>query len=136
MFRDQFISRQDGFFLAVIAERPVAQHLEPRQVPSVAAHLVKVVVLAAHAHAGLDRDGTAVAALFLAQEHILELVHPGVGEQQGGVILRNDAAGGNKRMVLVGKIVYERLADFKVIHGCNLRRKTTRQTPAAWRLWL
>ena len=50
------------------------------------AHVLQIVVLAAGAHAALGRGGAPVGALLAAQEHVLELHHAGVGEQQGGVV--------------------------------------------------
>ena len=50
----------DGVGLEVVAEAEVAQHLEEREVPVGAADVVEVVVLAAGAHALLDRGGAEV----------------------------------------------------------------------------
>ena len=50
------------------------------------ADVVKVVVLAAGADALLGRRGAGVRALVEAEEHVLELVHAGVGKQQRGII--------------------------------------------------
>ena len=47
----QFPGPGDGFLLVVVAERPVAEHLEEGVVRVVAADVVQVVVLAGHAHA-------------------------------------------------------------------------------------
>jgi hypothetical protein len=50
------------------------------------ADIFEIVVLAAGADALLGGGGAEVVALFLAEENFLELVHPGVGEEQGGVV--------------------------------------------------
>ena len=48
--------------------------------------VVEVVVLAADAHALLRRRGARVVALLAAEEQVLELVHPGVGEEQRRIV--------------------------------------------------
>ena len=58
-----------------------------------AAHVFKVVVLARNAQALLTGGGAAVCALFFAQKQFFKLHHARVGEQQGGVVGRNDGAG-------------------------------------------
>ena len=76
----------DGLALEVVAEREVAEHLEEGVVARGLADLVEVVVLAARADALLRRGGARVVALLRAEEHVLELVHPGVGEEQRRVV--------------------------------------------------
>ena len=68
--------------LEVVAEREVAEHLEERVVAQRRPDVVEVVVLAADAHALLRGRGARVVALLPAEEHVLELVHPGIREQQ------------------------------------------------------
>src|SRR5205085_5631895 len=63
------------FFLEVIAERKIPEHLEERVVARRLADLVEIVVLAAGAHALLRRRRALVRALLDAGEHVLELVH-------------------------------------------------------------
>ena len=74
-------------------------------------------MLAAGAHAFLRGGGARVAALVKAEEDILELIHPGVGKQQGWVIVRHQRAGGNDLVTLGGEKVEELLADFGGFHG-------------------
>jgi len=74
--------KRDRLGLVVIAERPVAEHLEKGVMVGVAADRFEVVVLA--------RDSEALLAVHHAhrlrradsEEVILERHHPGVGEQQ------------------------------------------------------
>ena len=54
------------------------------------ADIFEIVVFAAGAHAFLASGGAIVIAGFEAEENVLELVHPGVGEEQGGVVGRNE----------------------------------------------
>ena len=76
----------DGLELVVLAEAPVAEHLEEGEVAAGAADLVDVVVLAGQAHALLDRrrPGRVVRHRLLAEEVRDELHHPRVGEHRGG----------------------------------------------------
>ena len=68
--------------LEVVSKREIPEHLKEGVVPRGMAHLLKVVVLAARAHALLTR-GRAPASLrgfLVSEEHLLELHHPRVGE--------------------------------------------------------
>src|SRR5882762_3573516 len=81
---DKFPGPRDGFLLEVIAEGPVAEHLEKRVVIGVEADVVEVVVLATGANAFLRVGSPAwsVGTLHLAEEDGHKLVHPGVREQK------------------------------------------------------
>ena len=63
-------------------------------------HVFKVVVLAAGTHTTLRRSGTRVITGVFACEYILELHHSRVGEQQGGIIARNERRRGDNRVPL------------------------------------
>ena len=80
----------DGLLLEVVAESPVAQHLEHRVVVGVDADLFQVVVLATHAQAFLGVGHTGVRGFFVPQEIVLEGVHAGIGEEKRGVVLHHD----------------------------------------------
>ncbi len=54
------------------------------------ANVVQIVVLSARPHALLRAGGAGVVALLPAGEHVLELHHPGVGEEKRRVILGNE----------------------------------------------
>ena len=60
--------------------------------PRGVADIVEVVVLAAGAHAFLRRGGAQIGALLDAGEDVLELHHAGIGEHQGRVVARHQAA--------------------------------------------
>ncbi len=64
------------------------------------ADVFEVVVLAASAHALLRRRRPRVIPLFQPQEHVLELVHPGVGEEQGSVSMRHQRRAAHDRVPL------------------------------------
>ena len=57
-FGDEFPGPVDGFLLEIIAEGPVAEHLEERVVIGVQTHVFEVIVLAARADALLGVDGS------------------------------------------------------------------------------
>ena len=132
-FGDQFPGPVDGFLLEVIAEGPVAEHLEEGVVVGVEADVFEVVVLAAGADAFLGVGGAGVAAGdgagplgdvrgALAEEDRHELVHAGVGEQQVGRV-RHQARGGHDGVPLRLEEIEERLAYFRTGHGGNLTAK-------------
>ncbi len=83
---EQLNSPTDCLFLEVITKRPVAEHFKECVVVGIAAHILKVVVLAAGTNALLSIHRARVVARALAEEYILELVHPRVGEEQGGIL--------------------------------------------------
>ncbi len=58
------------------------------------AHFLQVVVLAAHAQAFLRVRDSGVFHGLVAQEQILERVHAGVDEHQGGIVLHHHGCRG------------------------------------------
>jgi hypothetical protein len=86
----QLPGQPDRLLLEVVAEGEVPQHLEERVVPQRGPHVLEVVVLAADPHALLGGCRAPVVAPVAAEEDVLELVHPRVGEQQRGVVGRNE----------------------------------------------
>ena len=109
--RHQVPGEADGVGLEVVAEREVAQHLEEGVMAGGVADVVEVVVLAAGAHALLRRGRARVVALLAAEEHVLELVHAGVGEQQGGVPGRDQRRRRHHAVTALGKEIEKRLTD-------------------------
>ena len=90
VFPGHQVPRQfDRDVLEIIAEREIAEHFEKRVVARRVADVFQVVVLAAGAYATLRRHRAGVRTLVLAGEHILELHHARVGEQQGRVVMRH-----------------------------------------------
>ncbi len=86
-FGEQLPGPGDRFLLEVVAERPVAEHLEEGVVVGVLADVVEIVVLAAGADALLRVGGPLVGPRAGAEEDVLELVHAGVGEQQRRIVV-------------------------------------------------
>ena len=97
--RQQLPRPRDRLGLEVVVERPVAEHLEERVVVGVPADFFQVVMLAADAEALLAVDRPAPFGGLEAQEDVLELVHAGVGEQQGLVPLRHDRRARHERVL-------------------------------------
>ena len=103
----------DRLALEVVAEAPVAEHLEEGVVVGVLADVVEVVVLAAGADALLRVGRPLVRPGADAEEHVLELVHAGVGEQERRIVERHHAGRRHEGVaVLLDEEVDELLADF------------------------
>ena len=83
---DQLPGPRDRFLLEIVAKGKIPEHLEERVMAGGAPDLFEVVVLASGAHALLHRAGARVVTLLAPQEHVLELVHTGVREEQRGVV--------------------------------------------------
>src|SRR5262249_20545002 len=79
----------DGIKFEIVAEAEVAEHLEERMVPVREADVLEIVVLAAGADALLRSGCAVVVALLETEKDVFELVHPGVGEQKSGIVLRD-----------------------------------------------
>ncbi len=108
---EQRPGHRDRVVLEVVAEREVAEHLEERVVAARGADVVEVVVLAAHPHALLRGGGALVVAPLAAEEQVLELVHPGVGEEQRRVVGRHQRGRGHHPVAVAGEEVEEALAE-------------------------
>src|SRR5262249_28379572 len=88
----------------------VAEHLEEREVPGRVAHVLQVVVLAARANATLGGHRAVIGAFVVPEEHVLELHHPGVGEEQRRIVARDERARGHVLVALRDEVVDELLA--------------------------
>ena len=64
-------------------------------------------MLAADAHALLRRRRARVVALLAAEEHVLELVHPGVGEEQRRVVAGHERRAGHDAVAVLLEVLQE-----------------------------
>ena len=108
---EQFPSPANGFFFEVIAKRPIAQHFEHGVVVGIYAYFFEVVVLTRNAQAFLGVGHAAVGRHLITQEKILELVHAGVGEHKGRVVLDYHWGRRNDLVSFTFKKVEKLLAD-------------------------
>src|SRR5712672_3511322 len=76
------------------------------------ADIFEVVMLAAGADAFLRGGGFVVFALFEAEEDVFELVHAGVGEEQGGIAVGNERRAAHAAMAFALEEAQEGLPDF------------------------
>src|ERR1700678_4288171 len=93
----------NGLALEIVAEAEIAQHFEKRMVPGRVAYVLQVIVLAPGTHATLRGGRARIVARLLAEEHILELDHAGVGEQQRGIVPGHERARRQHRMPVLAK---------------------------------
>ena len=92
--REKIPRHTDGFFLEVIAERPVTQHLKEGVMVRVFSNIVQIVVLPACANALLrirrpGELGKRRLRISLAQENRFVLIHARVCEEKRGVVDRH-----------------------------------------------
>ncbi len=106
---EQFPRPGDGVFFEIIAEGPVAEHLEHGVVVAVAAHVFEVVVFAGHAQAFLGVGHAFGGRRLVAEEKILKRGHARVDEHERGVALGHDGRGGDD-LVAFGREEVEELA--------------------------
>src|SRR5690606_13980664 len=83
LLRDELPRVADRLPLEVVAEAEVAEHLEERMVACGVADVLEIVVLAAGPYAALRGRRARNRALLAAEEHVLELHHARVREEQG-----------------------------------------------------
>jgi hypothetical protein len=127
----------DGLALEVVAEAPVAEHLEQRLVARRATDLLEVVVLARHPKADLRIDCAHVVAALLAGQDALERRHPRVHEQERRVVDGEQRRRGHAGMAALLEEALEALAD--LCRGHRLHRfahRHSRREPATHRLSL
>ena len=111
-----FPSVGDGLFLEVVAEAPVAEHLEHGVVVGVVANFLQIIVFARDAEAFLRVGGAVPLGGLVAQKDVLELVHAGVGEHQGRVVLDDDGCRGHDFMPFGAEEVQKAISDFVCVH--------------------
>ena len=109
----EFPGEGDRPLLEVVAEGEVPQHLEEGVVPGGEPHILEVVVLAPGADALLDGGGPGVFRRLPAQEAVLELVHPGVREQERRVVPGDERGTRDDPVVAGGEEVEEGAAEVR-----------------------
>ena len=107
----QFPCVFDGILLEIIAKAEVAQHFKEGVVTRGVTDVFQIVVFTTRTHATLRGGRARVITFVEAKEDILELVHPGVGKQQGWIVVRYQGAAGNYLMSLTMEKVEKRLTD-------------------------
>src|SRR4029077_19268621 len=126
---DEFPSVGDGILFEIVAKGKVSEHFKKRVMAVGEADVFQVIVLAAGAHAFLRRRGARVFALLEAQENVLELVHPGVGEQQRRVVRGDERRAAHDAVASVGEKFQEHAADFVAAQQNALSNLEDEQTP-------
>ena len=114
---EELPGKGDGLFLEIIAEGEVAEHLEEGVVAGGVADVLQIVVLAAGTDARLGGGGPQVGPGLLAHEHLFELHHARVDEQQGRVVVGHQRGGGHPGVSLALEIFQEEGSDVVTGHG-------------------
>ena len=114
-FRQKFIAERDGFFLEIVAQRPITQHLEKGAVRGIA-HLVDV----ARAHAFLNVGQALARGVLLSQEIGDEGVHSRRGEEHGGVVFGNERRRGDHGVSLRSEKLQILFSQFVRFHSDNI----------------
>ena len=76
----------DCLLFEIIAEGKIAEHFEKSVMAIGEADVFEVVMFSAGANAFLAGRRGFVITLLEAEENVLELIHPGVGEKQSGIV--------------------------------------------------
>ncbi len=106
----------DRVFFEIVAERKIPEHFKERMVPCRFPDLVKVVVLAARPDAFLRCHRAFVVPLLIAEEYVLELVHPRVRKKKRRVICRQKRRRVHDLVPVPLKIIEEFLPDLAACH--------------------
>jgi hypothetical protein len=105
------------------------------------ADIFEVVVFAAGAHAFLCCGGFVVVALLEAEENVFELIHPGVGEEEGGVAMGDERGTADAAVAFALEEAEEHFADLVPAHFLGVMRRhgfadiLTVQRWLRWRRW-
>ncbi len=108
---EQLPGEANRLVLEVVAKREVSEHLEERVMPQRRPDVVEVVVFAADPHALLRRRRPPIVTPFLAEKQVLELIHPRIREQQGGIVGRDERRRGHDLVLVAREVVQKRLTD-------------------------
>ena len=119
MLRQKLPRVMNGVALEIVAEAEIAEHLEECVVARRIADIFQIVVLSARAHAALRGRRAHVWPLVDAEEHVLELHHPGIGEEQRRIVGRNERRARHVRVPLRHEVINEPAADCGDLHGTS-----------------
>ena len=106
----------DGLLLEVVAEGPVAEHLEHGVVVGVVSDFLQVVVFAADAETFLAVRHARIFDRVVAQDDALPRVHAGVGEHQRRVIFYHHWRAGDHLVAFACHEVQKGLANLLTCH--------------------
>ena len=131
---DEFPRPINRFLLEIIAEAPVAEHLEKRVVISIEADIVEVVVFAAGADTLLRvrRATRNVRTFCLSEKNRDELVHAGIGEQKVRRV-GHERTRRNYGVLFRLEEVEERLADLRGCHHLKQAKSLIKKNSAGER---
>ena len=113
----EFPREMNGIVLEIIAETEITQHFKEGVMTRGITDILKIIMLAARAHAALRSGGALVIALLMTKKEVLELHHASVRKEQRRIVARHQRTGGNDGVTLAFVIVEELLADFAAFHG-------------------
>ena len=86
--RQKLPPKHNRVFFEIISERKVPQHLKEGVMAPGIPDILKIVMLTPRTQTLLHRHRPRIGACVLPKEHSLELIHPGIGKQQGRIGLR------------------------------------------------
>src|SRR3990172_2290999 len=102
----------DGLRLEIVSKGEISKHFKERVMPGCLANIFQIVVFATGADTFLRAGGTHIVPLFISQKNFLELIHAGVGEQQGWVIGTDQGGTFDDMVPMASKIFQESLTNF------------------------
>src|SRR4051812_194611 len=100
---DEIPREVNSVFLEIVAETEIAEHFEKGVMPSRVADIFQIVVFATGTHAALRTGRSAIGALVFAEEHVLELHHAGICEQQRRIVAWHERTRSNDLMAVLAK---------------------------------
>ena len=115
--REEGPGEADGITLEVIAKGEVPQHFKEGVMASGVAHVLEIVVLTPSADAALTGYGSVIGPLLSTREDILELDHPRVGKEQGGIVSWHQGTAGHDLMTVFPEELEEGAANIRAFHG-------------------
>jgi hypothetical protein len=121
--------------LEIIAKAEVTQHFEEGVVTGGITDVFQVVVFTTSTNAALRGRRTRVITLVEAKEHVLELVHPGIGKQQSWVIMWHQGAAIDNLMAFTMEKVEKRLTDLSGALAHNYPEIKLRDVRRRRELW-